>query len=112
MKTTFGDWRCGMSYQSVDRSQVENNVPPPTGAKGGATEKANAAAKNGIQTAATKAGADDAALPPPDFLEMEKYFDISKIEYTDRDLYFIGKMTKQNAAAGWSIFFSMRTGLR
>ena len=110
-KSTFGDWKCTFDYQTVDRSTTENNVPPPTAAKVGATVKPTAAPKNGDQTAATKVGAnedkDNAALPPPDLSEMEKYFDISKVEYStaDRKLYFIGKMTNKNNPLDWQIDF-------
>ena len=96
-KTTFGDWNCTFDYQTGDSTQFEFNVPPPTGAKGGATDKANAATKNNNQTAAAKADTNDNDLPPPDFSEVEKYYDISKIEYSPADhvLYFIGKMTQK-----------------
>lgn len=118
MKTTFGDWSCTLSYQSVERSQIENNVPPPTGAKGGATDKPNAAAKNGVQTAAAKAGADDNkgenGLPPPDFSEMEKYFEIVRYEYTaaDHTLNLALKMTKQTNVCEWEINFYDADGVK
>ena len=117
-KSTFVDWKCTFDYQSVDRNTVENNVPPPTAAKVGATVKPTTAPKNGDQTAALKVGANgnknDTALPPADFSEMEKYYDISKVEYStaERKLYFIGKMTNKNNPLDWQIDFYDADGIK
>ena len=114
VKTTFGDWRCTADFQSVDRSQTENNVPPPDRAKALAAGKPTAA-KNGNQTAAkTDANQDEGGLPAPDFSDMEKYFNISKIEYSTADgyLYFIGKMTKKVNAVDFQIDFYDEDGIK
>jgi len=113
-KTTFGDWKCGMSYQSVDRSQVENNVPPPTGVKGGPIGRANIAAKNDNQTASTETRTNENGLPPPDLSEIEKYFQIVRYEYSgaDHTLNLLLKMTKKTNVCEWEITFYDADGVK
>ncbi len=103
LKTTFGDWSCMITSADLDVLKGEHNMPPPGKAKTDAADKdkPTAAAKNGNQTGGNQAAANkdgnENGLPTPDFSEMEKFFDISKSEYStaDRRLNFIGKMTKK-----------------
>lgn len=117
VKTTFGDWSCTIT--SDDRSEPETNMPPPGGTKTVTTDNNKpTTAKNNQQQAETKTDMDEnkneSGLPAPDFSEMEKYFDISKIEYSgaDRRLYFTGKMTKKNNAVDWLIDFYDEEGIK
>jgi hypothetical protein len=113
-KSTFGDWNCTLDYQSVDRSQVQNNVPPPTSAKGAATSGANTSAQNGNQTAAAKTGANENGLPAPDFSEMEKYFQIVRYEYSpaDHSMNLLLKMTKKTNICDWELTFYDADGVK
>lgn len=118
-KTTFGDWYCSMNDTS--NPNAETALPPPGGAKAATAPDKNKPAdakKPDGQTAEKKAdandGKDENGFPKPDFSEMEKYFDISKVEYdmADRALYFIGKMTKKNNAVNWKIDFYDADGIK
>lgn len=117
-KTTFRDWFCSMSDDSNDINNREYNLPPPGGAKAANERKPTVASKDDDQAAETKAdangGKDETGLPKPDFSAMEKYFDISKVEYdaTDRALYFVGRMTKKNNAVDWVIDFYDADGIK
>ena len=121
-KSTFGDWRCSLDNPSDDQSKIENNVPPPTAAKVGATPKSTVAPKTSNQTATTKTGAanenkEDAGLPKPDFSEMEKYFEIVKSEYSAEGsklikLNLVLKMTKQTNVCEWAINFYDADGVK
>ena len=116
-KTTFGDWYCSMHDLSNNQSNIEYNMKPPGGGAA-APDEDKPAAKNTNQPAETKANApddkDENGFPKPDFSEMEKYFDISKVEYdpTSGALYFIGKMTKKNNAVDWVINFYDADGIK
>ena len=120
VKTTFGDWRCSITSADLDTSKSEANMPPPKGnAKTTANDKDTpTTAQNNQPKAGTKDNADEnkdeSGLPKPDFSDIEKYFDISKIEYdtADRRLYFVGKMTKRNNAVDWLIDFYDENGIK
>jgi len=93
-KTTFGDWRCGMT--DPERKVVEQKVAPPGGATvaqtankkdDAAAKKDDAARKNTEQPkdkpSAEKAGDDTpgANYPKPDFSAMEQWYEIVRYEY-------------------------------
>ncbi len=120
VKTTFGDWRCSLTSADLDVLKGISNMPPPGGAKAATPDKGKLtpAGKNDKQTADKPEGAnenkDENGLPKPDFSEMEKYFEISKVEYStaDKKLYFIGKMTKKVNGHEFLINFYDEDGVR
>jgi hypothetical protein len=120
-KTTFGDWSCSIDYSFTSSFlKNEKNMPPPkSGIKtDAAPAKDKPAAKNDKQAAETKTEGNavepETGLPKPDFSEMEKYFDISKLEYNAsfNRWYFIGKLTKKHNADTWHIYFYDKDGIK
>ena len=113
-KTNFGDWYCGIGGNfGGDTNLTEYKMRPP-GFKPDAApakDKPTTDAKNNNQPNAPKVvvdeNKDENGYPKPDFSEMEKYFEIRKLEYNIAagKLYFIAKMTKENNAIDWSISF-------
>ncbi len=114
-KTNFGDWYCGIGGNfGGDDNLTEYKMRPPgfePDAAATAKDKSTATAKNNNQPNAPKATANENknenGYPKPDFSEMEKFYEIRKMEYNiaDGKLYFIAKMTNQNNAVEWSISF-------
>jgi hypothetical protein len=111
-RTTFGDWKCSLGYQTADRSQVQNNVPPPTRVIGAGTDKGNGGAQNGNQPPA-----GDSGLPQPDLSEMNRYFQVVRSEYNPgiggvTQLNLLLKMTKPSNICDWDVDFYDADGVK
>ncbi len=126
-KTTFGDWRCYMNDPDRD---VRHDVPPPKGQNNSAGDTPNekpvatnpkqpVKPKDTRQTAGTKdepdtAERDENGFVKPDFSEMEKYFEIGRLEYDFSTLrfYLLVKMTKKTNVCHWLLTFYDADGLK
>ncbi|HRH43322.1 MAG TPA: hypothetical protein PKY82_16940 [Pyrinomonadaceae bacterium] len=117
-KTTFGDWRCHQSEDSIPNDRTFSNVPPPKGDKNAAANKTEvnektAETKNANQTVETTnknqpdktedkttTEKDENGLVKPDFSELEKDFEIVKYEFDTSTrppaIYIIAKVKKPN----------------
>ena len=135
-KTTFGDWRCHQSQDSIPNDNIFSNVPPPKGDKNAGANKTevndkSANTKNANQPVGMKdtkqttrtedktdAGRDENGFVKPDFSALEKDYEIvryeSDISTRPPAIYIIAKVKKSNggtSALRYETFFYDADGI-
>lgn len=125
-KTTFGDWRCHQSQDSIPNDNIFSNVAPPKGNNTAtnttATNDKPAETKNTKQTPERKnepnTDRDENGIAKPDFSALEKDFEIVRYEYDTSmrppAIYIIAKVKKSNggtSSLGYETFFYDADGI-